>query len=132
MATVEGREGDEYEGSGGVRVMKIWRWEVQAQASSQGQGQGNGQGQGQGRYMVNTTQPRPHGLEKITALQFSKVEKEGERPYLVSADAKGGVKMWSVKQSKKSEHGKSNLFPCAQGHHSPSTRTPTSLQPLSR
>jgi NET1-associated nuclear protein 1 (U3 small nucleolar RNA-associated protein 17) len=58
-----------------------------------------------GRYMVNTTQPRPHGLTHITALAFSHVQEEGERPLLLTADKEGGVKTWTVRQSKKSEQG---------------------------
>ena len=113
MATVEGRQGDEYEGSGGVRVLKVWRWDGERYVilCSTGVAPEKCKGiKGKGarlsdRYMVNTTQPRPHGLNRITALAFSHVEKEGERPLLLTADESGGVKTWMIRQSRKSEHG---------------------------
>lgn len=33
MATVEGRSGDEWEGGGEVRTLKLWRWDGERQVS---------------------------------------------------------------------------------------------------
>ncbi|KAI9638599.1 WD40-repeat-containing domain protein [Dioszegia hungarica] len=89
MATVEGRKGDEWEGGGEVRNLKIWRWDGQ-------------------RYLVNTQFPRPHGITEISSLAFSPLNTPTSPalPYLLSTAIDGTAKLWQVRQSKKSEHGK--------------------------
>lgn len=76
MATVEGRRGDEAEGGGDVRTLKVWRYD--------------------GRYQLNTQLPRPHGSEPIISVSF------GEHLLTCSATE---AKLWSVRQAKRSEHG---------------------------
>ncbi|CAK9780920.1 WD40 repeat-like protein [Cutaneotrichosporon oleaginosum] len=86
MATVEGRPADETEGGGLVRTLKFWRW--------------NGD-----RYVINTQYPRPHGTEDLTALAFGET---GTEPFVVTAASSGSVKLWHVRQAKKSEQGKTS------------------------
>jgi NET1-associated nuclear protein 1 (U3 small nucleolar RNA-associated protein 17) len=83
MATVEGRPADEAEGGGLVKTLKFWRW--------------NGD-----RYIINTQYPRPHGTEDLTALAFGET---GSEPYAITTATGGSVKLWHVRQAKKSEQG---------------------------
>lgn len=84
MATVEGREADQFEGGGFVKTLKFWRW--------------NGD-----RYVINTQYPRPHGADNITALAFGP---SGTEPFALTASSNGTVKIWQVRQAKRSEQGK--------------------------
>ena len=77
MATIEGRQGDEAEGGGDVRTLKIWRYEG-------------------GQYKINTQLPRPHGSDPVTAMAFSE--------YLLTCSSTE-AKLWSVRQAKKSDQG---------------------------
>lgn len=83
MATVEGRPSDEEEGGGLVKTLKFWQW--------------NGD-----RYIINTQYPRPHETDDITALSFGTLD---DQPYALTAGAHGTVKVWQVRQARKSEHG---------------------------
>ena len=83
MATIEGRQGDEAEGGGDVRTLKIWRYEG-------------------GLYKINTQLPRPHGPEPVTAMAFSE--------YLLTCSATE-AKLWSVRQAKKSDQGELSFSP---------------------
>lgn len=87
MATVEGRRSDEREGGGYVKTLKFWRWSGD-------------------KYIVNTQYPRPHGHEDITALAFGAPRPSAE-PFVVTASTSGSVKLWHVRQAKKSENGES-------------------------
>lgn len=84
MATVEGRPADEVEGGGLVKTLKFWRWNND-------------------RYIVNTQYPRPHGVDDLTSLAFGSTDAE---PYAITSCASGTVKLWNVRQAKKSEQGK--------------------------
>ncbi|ODO03476.1 NET1-associated nuclear protein 1 (U3 small nucleolar RNA-associated protein 17) [Cryptococcus wingfieldii CBS 7118] len=92
MATMEGRKGDEGEGGGLVKTMKIWKWVDE-------------------RYMVNTQFPRPHSTADITSMSFTSIPAmatasksvSGPHPYLITTSGDGVAKIWQVKQSKKSE-----------------------------
>lgn len=85
MATVEGRRADQHEGGGFVKALKFWRW--------------NGE-----RYVVNTQYPRPHGNDNVTTLAFGP---SGTEPYSLTASINGTVKIWQVRQAKRSEQGES-------------------------
>ncbi|BEJ16091.1 hypothetical protein CspHIS471_0506960 [Cutaneotrichosporon sp. HIS471] len=86
MATVEGRPADETEGGGLVKTLKFWRW--------------NGD-----RYVISTQYPRPHGTEDLTALAFGAT---GSEPFAITTAVGGTVKLWHVRQAKKSEQGKTS------------------------
>jgi NET1-associated nuclear protein 1 (U3 small nucleolar RNA-associated protein 17) len=89
MATVEGRRSDECEGGGFVKTLKFWRWAGD-------------------KYTVNTQYPRPHGSEDITALTFGAPSFSYE-PFVITASTSGSVKIWQVRQAKKSENGEYSL-----------------------
>ncbi|KIR96746.1 NET1-associated nuclear protein 1 (U3 small nucleolar RNA-associated protein 17) [Cryptococcus deuterogattii 2001/935-1] len=96
MATMEGREGDEGEGGGMVKNLKMWKWMDD-------------------RYLVNTQFPRPHGTSSISSVTFSPVLSatgtssksiSTPNPYLLTTSNDGVAKIWQVRQSKRSEQGK--------------------------
>lgn len=117
MATVEGRKGDEWEGGGDVRNLKIWRWDGQRSVAwtSLCNVLPNDPGLELTffRYNVNTQFPKPHGFSEITNLAFSPLNTETSPalPYLLTAATDGSARLWHVRQAKKSEHGKSS-FSC--------------------
>lgn len=87
MATIEGRQADEREGGGFVKTLKFWRWSGD-------------------QYVVNTQFPRPHGADDIVALSFGS-PRAGAEPFAITASTSGSVKIWHVRQAKKSENGES-------------------------
>ncbi|WVR05059.1 hypothetical protein IAU60_002071 [Kwoniella sp. DSM 27419] len=96
MATMEGRKGDDAEGGGLVKNLKLWKWTDE-------------------RYLVNTQFPRPHGTNNVTSVVFSPVPEPVSdsstgspvaMPYLLTASADGTAKLWNVRQSRKSQQGK--------------------------
>jgi hypothetical protein len=88
MATVVGRRADEEEGGGFVKTLTFWRW--------------NGD-----RYVVNTQYPRPHGTDDVTSLSFGPAASQGGEPFALTAGSSGSVKLWHVRQVKKTQQGKS-------------------------
>ncbi|WVF72330.1 hypothetical protein IAT40_007143 [Kwoniella sp. CBS 6097] len=97
MATMEGRNGDDMEGGGSIKNLKLWKW-------------------ADDKYAVNTQFPRPHGTADVTSVVFSPVAQAASEssstsstlptPYLFTASADGVAKIWQVRQSKKNLHGK--------------------------
>ncbi|OWZ80139.1 NET1-associated nuclear protein 1 (U3 small nucleolar RNA-associated protein 17) [Cryptococcus neoformans Tu401-1] len=96
MATMEGREGDEGEGGGMVKNLKMWKWMDD-------------------RYLVNTQFPRPHGTSDISSVIFSPTPSvpgasshsvSAPNPYLLTTSNDGVARIWRVRQSRKSEQGK--------------------------
>jgi NET1-associated nuclear protein 1 (U3 small nucleolar RNA-associated protein 17) len=77
MATIEGRQGDEAEGGGDVRTLKVWRNDG-------------------GHYKINTQLPRPHGSDPVTSIALAE--------HLLTCSATE-AKIWSVRQAKKSDQG---------------------------
>lgn len=86
MATVVGRRADEEEGGGFVKTLTFWRW--------------NGD-----RYVVNTQYPRPHGTDDVTSLSFGPAASQGGEPFALTAGSSGSVKLWHVRQVKKTQQG---------------------------
>ncbi|KAK4689971.1 NET1-associated nuclear protein 1 (U3 small nucleolar RNA-associated protein 17), partial [Tremellales sp. Uapishka_1] len=94
MATMEGRSGDDVEGGGFVKNLKIWKWVGE-------------------RYLVNTQFPRPHAASDISTITFSPLPKSTPSPsrgvalptpYLLTTSIDGTAKIWQVRQAKKSDH----------------------------
>jgi NET1-associated nuclear protein 1 (U3 small nucleolar RNA-associated protein 17) len=77
MATIEGRQGDDAEGGGDVRTLKVWKHEG-------------------GVYKINTQLPRPHGSDPVTSIALAE--------HLLTCSATE-AKLWSVRQAKKSDQG---------------------------
>jgi NET1-associated nuclear protein 1 (U3 small nucleolar RNA-associated protein 17) len=97
MATVEGRKGDELEGGGLVKNLKIWKWQNE-------------------KYSISTQFPRPHGSADVTKVVFSSSTSSASsssgstaQPYLLTASADGTAKLWQVRQVKKPEAGEYSL-----------------------
>lgn len=97
MATVEGRKGDELEGGGLVKNLKIWKWQND-------------------KYSISTQFPRPHGSSDVTKVVFSTSTSvassssgSAAQPYLLTASADGTAKLWQVRQVKKLEAGELSL-----------------------
>ncbi|OCF39890.1 NET1-associated nuclear protein 1 (U3 small nucleolar RNA-associated protein 17) [Kwoniella heveanensis CBS 569] len=96
MATMEGRKGDDMEGGGMIKNLKLWKW-------------------ADDKYTVNTQFPRPHGIADVTSVVFSPIAQRVNEssstssilptPYLFTASADGVAKIWQVRQSKKNLHG---------------------------
>ncbi|WVW83264.1 hypothetical protein I302_105283 [Kwoniella bestiolae CBS 10118] len=96
MATFESRTGDDMEGGGAVKNLKMWKWHDE-------------------KYAVNTQFPRPHGTSPITSVIFSPIAQPFgtssnnsilPTPYLLTASADGMAKIWQVRQSKNVQTGK--------------------------
>ncbi|WWD15791.1 hypothetical protein CI109_100215 [Kwoniella shandongensis] len=96
MVTMEGRNGDDMEGGGMVKNLKMWKWIDE-------------------KYIVNTQFPRPHGTANLTSVTFSPNTLPSStsskssmisNPYLLTTSTDGVAKLWHVRQSKKSEQGK--------------------------
>lgn len=96
MATTEGRKGDEIEGGGMLKNLKIWKWSGD-------------------KYVVNTQSPRPHGISDITTIAFSPIPSAASasstsstsqaNPYFLTTSIDGTAKIWHVRQAKNTEHG---------------------------
>nr|XP_018263992.1 uncharacterized protein I303_03870 [Kwoniella dejecticola CBS 10117]OBR86150.1 hypothetical protein I303_03870 [Kwoniella dejecticola CBS 10117] len=93
MATFESRTGDDLEGGGKVRNLKLWKWQDE-------------------RYSVNTQFPRAHGLSPLTSVVFSPIQQGSDtsssessfaHPCLLTASADGVAKIWQIRQSKVSQ-----------------------------
>lgn len=104
MATMEGRKGDEVEGGGMVKNLKIWKWTGD-------------------KYVVNTQYPRPHGVSEISSITFSQIPSFSDtyssskpspsssgNPYLLTTGNDGTAKIWNVRQAKNTEHGEFFAF----------------------
>ncbi|WWC85348.1 uncharacterized protein L201_000211 [Kwoniella dendrophila CBS 6074] len=96
MATYESRKGDDMEGGGAVKNLKIWKWQDE-------------------KYAVNTQFPRPHGMSPIVSTAFSPLPQPTSTssdtsvvptPYLLTASTDGTAKIWHVRQLKRSQQGK--------------------------
>ncbi|WVQ70239.1 uncharacterized protein L199_008465 [Kwoniella botswanensis] len=96
MASFESRTGDEMEGGGAIKNLKMWKWQDE-------------------KYAVNTQFPRPHGSSNVTSVVFSPISQPSSTssnssilptPYLLTASSDGVAKIWQVRQSKKSQNGK--------------------------
>ncbi|KAK8869934.1 hypothetical protein IAR55_000502 [Kwoniella newhampshirensis] len=96
MVTMESRNGDDMEGGGMVKNLKMWKWIDE-------------------KYLVNTQFPRPHGTSNVSSVTFSPnpissstLSKASSftNPYLLTTSVDGVAKVWQVRQSKKSEQGK--------------------------
>lgn len=97
MATIEGRKGDEQQGGGKVKNLKIWQWVGET-------------------YIVNTQFPRPHGYGDISAVMFSSSRGSDRPPVLVTTSEAGEAKVWYARQAPKSEHGEYSFQPRSSRH----------------
>ena len=114
MATLEGRAGDEVEGGGAVKTLKIWRWDVERRAFRSDRSMRLAHAEG--RYVVITQIPRPHGPCDLSTVTFSPLARRGATSasprlstLLVTTAVDGTAKVWQVRQAKKGDDGE--LFP---------------------
>ena len=91
MATVEGRKGDEVDGGGFVKDLKIWRWTHD-------------------RYGISTQLPRPHAAADVTKVIFSPTTPSTTQPYLLTTSIDGVAKLWHVREAKRTDQGECDFF----------------------